>query len=57
MGSVGWGDDADDNVNNDDDDDVGDGENYDAAKGMVKSSQRLNRHCQVQRTRALCSAY
>ena len=56
MGSVGWGDVADDNVNNDDDD-VGDGENYDAAKGMVKSSQRLNRHCQVQRTRALCSAY
>ena len=46
MGSVGWGDVADDNVNNDDDDDVGDGENYDAAKGMVKSSQRLKKHCQ-----------
>ena len=62
MGSVGWGDVADDNVNNDDDDDVGDGENYDAAKGMVKSSQRLNRHCQryngpegcVQLTKVTC---
>ena len=41
MGSVGWGDVADDNVNNDDDDDVGDGENNDAAKGTVKSSQKL----------------
>ena len=62
MGSVGWGDVADDNVNNDDDDDVGDGENYDAGKGMVKSSQRLNRHCQryngpegcVQLTKVTC---
>ena len=37
MGSVGWGDVADDNVNNDYDDDVEEGENYDAAKGMVKT--------------------
>ena len=44
MGSVGWGDVADDNVNNDDDDDVGDGENNDAAKGTVKSSQRLKKN-------------
>ena len=63
MGSVSWGDVADDNVNNDDDDDdVGDGENYDAAKGMVKSSQRLKKHCQryngpegcVQLTKVTC---
>ena len=46
MGSVGWGDVAEDNVNNDDDDDVGDGENYDAANGMVKSSKRLKKYCQ-----------
>ena len=62
MGSVGWGDVADDNVNNDYDDDVEEGENYDAAKGMVKSSQRLKKHCQryngtegcVQLTKVTC---